>query len=418
MAGPISRAIGLRSGLLLASLVGAGLAGARPAAAESFREAVQAAWDHAPERVSIEGRRGEATARGRAARSFFPNAPYVTGTYVNDQAGSAQNYITYQAQVGTPIWLPGEGTATEAVARADLDRVEADADSAHLSLAVAVLDTALQAITATLSADVARQRLSAAQALADDLARGVRAGESARSDLEAARADAESAQASLADAEAQRLRARIALSVLTGLEDIPELSGRDIVGASASPAVPGQLAEGHPRVVAARRAVEAGLAALRLTRISDRDSPEVSVIGIHEKQGFSTPYNTRFGVELRIPFATDARNAPRLAAARSTLMAAEANLMQARRQTDIEIGQAEIDFAAIRASSAASARAGIQLRKRRIQIERAWHVGEMPLIEVVRARAADFDAELVRARSRALFGAAAMRLSLAEGRLP
>ncbi len=321
-------------------------------------------------------------------------------------------------RVGTPIWLPGEGTATEAVARADLDRVEADADSTHLSLAVAVLDTALRAITATLSADVARQRLLAAQALANDLVRGVHAGESTQSDLQAARVDAEAAQASLADAEAQRLRVRIALSVLTGLEDIPQITGRDIVGASASPAVPGHLADSHPRVVGARRAVEAGLAAWRLTHISDRDSPEVAVIGIHEKQGFSTPYNTRFGLELRIPFATEARNTPSLAAARSTLMAAEANLMQARRQTEIEVGEAEINFAAMRTSAAASARAESQLRKRRIQIERAWHVGEMPLIEVVRAWAADFDAELVRDRSRASFGAAAMRLSLAEGRLP
>lgn len=405
-------------GVFLGAFAAPAAAHAQPAPVGSFQEAVQAAWDHAPERQAIEGRRGEATARAGAARAFFPNAPFATGTYVNDQVGSGQRYITYQAQVGTPLWLPGEGTATEKVARADLNRVDADFSSAHLSLAVIVLDLALQATTATLSTDIAHHRLLAAQSLAASLAQGLRAGEATRSDLQAAQADAETAEASLADAQAQRLRAQTAFTVLTGMEAVPRIMGHATIGMSAPVVVAEQLVENHPRVVAAQRSVEAALAAQRLTRIAERDSPEVTVIGVHEKQGFATPYNTRFGVELRIPFATQARNAPRLALARSTLMNAESNLLLARRQTAIEVRQAEIDLAATHLSAAASARAAIQLQRRRVQIERAWRLGEMPLIEVVRARTADFDAQLVRDRTRVLSGAAEVRLSLAEGHLP
>ena len=58
------------------------------------------------------------------------------------------------------------------------------------------------------------------------------------------------------------------------------------------------------------------------------------------------------------------------------------------------------------------------LDRRRGQIERAWRMGEMSLIEVVRANALAFDAELARDRARTSRDTARQSLRIAEGMVP
>ena len=58
------------------------------------------------------------------------------------------------------------------------------------------------------------------------------------------------------------------------------------------------------------------------------------------------------------------------------------------------------------------------LDRRRGQIERAWRLGEMSLVEVVRAQALASDAELARATALVDVAAARARVLLAEGQVP
>lgn len=386
---------------------------ALPAAAQgiTLRDAVEAAWERLPDRRTFEGRRQAAAARFGAAGAFLPNAPYASAGYVNDQVGSAQRYITYSGEIGTPVWLPGQGTASQNVAQSDLASIAAGADAAHLALAAQVLDLSSQAALAANARDVARRRLATAQALAANLNRRFRLGENAQSDALAADADASAARLTLADAEAQLAAARAALAAVTGSDAMPSLVAAPAAGPVAS-------TETHPRLVAARRAVEAAQAALRLTRIENRDSPTVGVQGIHEKQGAGQPYDTRFGLIVRFPFATEAQNLPLLTAAQATVTSAEAQLTLAARQVTAERRQAEAILLGARQGSEAAIRGAAALGTRRGQIERAWRAGEMPLIEVVRANALAFDAELARDKARTTLAAAQQRVRIAQGQLP
>ena len=389
-------------------------AAARPpsgpqAAAPSFRDAVAAAWARLPQRQDLAAQGASAAARYAAGGAFLPNAPYAVGTYVNDKAlGSNYNYITSQAEVGTPIWLPGQGRATQATAQADGAAVEAAAEAAHLALAAQVLDLAAQAGVAANARDVAARRLATAQALAENLSRQFRVGEASQSDALAASADAASAAVTLSGAEAQLAAAQAALAAVVGSPAVPRL---DAPGAVSGPA------SAHPRIVAATRAVEAAQAAARLARIENRDSPEVGLQGINEKQP-GTKWDTRFGVTVRFPFATEARNAPRRAAAEQATTQATVQLTVAQREVQAGIQQAQAMLAGAERGSAASARAAAELERRRGQIERAWRVGEMPLIEVVRANALAYDAEYARDKARTDLAAARLRLRLATGTLP
>ncbi len=242
-----------------------------------------------------------------------------------------------------------------------------------------MVDAATQAALGGNSRDVARRRLQSSQALAADLSRRFRVGEAAQSDALTADADAASAAVTLADTQAQLTGALAALAVLTGQTAVPSLAGPD-------PKMPRleALGETHPRLIAARRATEVAQSSMRLTRIENRDSPEVGIQGINEKQGSNTPWNTRFGVVVRFPFATEGRNAPRLAAAQAQVTATEVQSVSAKRQAATELQQAVEILDGARQGSAA-ARAATSLVTRRGQIERAWRNGEMPLVEVVRA---------------------------------
>jgi cobalt-zinc-cadmium efflux system outer membrane protein len=398
---------------------------AQPPAAPSFHDTIAAAWARLPQRRAFAARQGVAAAQYGAGGAFFPNAPYATGSYINDKAlGSNYNYITTQAELGTPVWLPGEGTATQRAAQADAATVAAEADAAHLGLALEVLDLASQATLAANTRDVAARRLTAAQALATDLANRFHVGESSESNALAADAEAAGASVTLSLAEAQLASIRAALAAVTGVAVPPRLAAtpaalatRPLVLAAAGSS-PGMAAlAAHPRIAAAERAVAAAQARARLVWIENRDSPQIGFQGINEKQPGSR-WDTRFGVVFRLPFATQARNAPLRAAAEQVVTQAEVALALAQREVLAGIRQAEALLTGAARASTAAERAAGELDRRRGQIERAWHLGEMPLIEVIRANALAFDADLARDKARTELDAGRLRLLIARGLLP
>jgi len=260
---------------------------------------------------------------------------------------------------------------------------------------------------------VAARRLATAAALAADLAGRLRVGESPQSDALAASADAAASVVTLSGAEAQLGVARAALAAVVGADFLPRL---DMPGSTSQSKAADALAT-HPRVAAAERAVAVAQASAKLVQIENRDNPEIAFDGINEKQP-GTRWDTRFGVVVRFPFATEARNAPRRAAAELANTQAQVQLALARRDVLAGIRQAQALLAGAERANVAADRAAGELEKRRGQIERAWRMGEMPLIEVVRAQQASFDATLIATRAAVAADVASLRMSLAGGVVP
>jgi outer membrane protein TolC len=392
-------------------------AAADPATAPSFREAVALAWARFPQRQNFAAAQAEAAARDESGRAFFPNAPTASGSYVNDRiAGSNLDYITAEGELTTPIWLPGEGSATRQAAHADEDATAADADAAHLDLALRVLATTEQAVLASNAVDVARRRATTAQLLSASLAHRLRLGESSQSDALAVQAEAASARMTASTARSQLNAVQAELIALTGQPIIPRLAGAGGDGGPVDVSEAAVLAH-HPRVLAAERAMIAAQDKARLTRIENRDSPELGVQAIDEKQPGSR-WDTRVGVVFRLPFATEARNAPRRAAAEQAVTHAMVAREMARREVLTELRQAQSELGDVSEAALAAKEAANALMRRRGQIERAWRLGEMSLIEVVRADAMAFDADLANQKAETVLQAARLRLRLAAGELP
>ncbi len=386
-------------------------------AAESLHDAIAAAWARMPQQALFAARENTAAARYQAGGAAFPDAPFADGEYDDDRLGSNDEYRTTRIELGTPLWLPGEGTATQGAAAAEKTAVAGARDSAHLAVASRVLELAVQAQLALDSRTVAQRRLAADTALARYAAERFHVGEGSRSNSLAAEAEADSDAVSLSDAEARLGSAVVALAAITGSESVPALTMDRQVALAGRRGAMIKAIEQNPRIVAAQQAVAAAEAKARLVRLQNRADPDIGLQLTNDKQPGS-PWDTRAGMVLHVPFPSYARNAPRRAEAAEEVTRAEVQLALARRAVGAALRDAAIAEAAAERSNAAASRAADALALRRGEIRRAWLVGEMPLIELVRAQAAAFDAELARARTRTEAEAGRIQLMLAMGQIP
>ncbi len=250
-----------------------------PALAETFSEAIAAAWDRLPERNNIDAADNVANARVREGDALFPNAPHVDGEYDDDRLGSNDDHRTTGVELGTPVWLPGEGTATVGVGTAQGDAAAAERDAMHLAVARRVLSLALAASLAVDERAVARSRLVVDRLVATALRERYRVGENSQSDALAADAAEAASDAALIDADAAAGEAIVELTAATGSETVPVLEQ----GAPNVDLTDALLAL-HPNVVAATLEVREAEAEGRLVRIADRDDPELGLQVTNDKQ--------------------------------------------------------------------------------------------------------------------------------------
>ncbi|HYH38527.1 MAG TPA: TolC family protein [Azospirillum sp.] len=382
---------------------------ASAAGAQTLRDAVEGAWGLNPEIRSLEARRGQALAQRGAGESPVPAAPAVTLRHVTDTLGRNAGRREYEAELGVPLWLPGQGTATVRAADALLARTDAEIAARRLAVAGEVRTALWQAALAERRAEVARQRLKVARQLEADTRRTAGAGEAAEADLQLARAEALAVAADLRDEELALDEARRAFRTLTGV-DIPK--------AVPEPEIAEPPLDRHPALLAARLGVRAAQAQKRLVDLTTRDYPEVGLMARRERDGREERFGTIVGMSVRIPFSVEAVNAPKRAEAATEVVRSEAEQASAFRAIEADIRQARLAHqAATERLSIARDRAAA-LRARLSNLERARRAGEISLVEHVRAQAAAFEADLARATADVQAGAARARLNQSLGVLP
>lgn len=378
----------------------------RPAQADDMQQVLENAWARNAEITALTARRAEILARRRAAGRITPGPPALGVGYLNDYATGDDGYREYDVELGTPIWLPGEGTAIRRLADAELAQLDAELDVARLAVAGEVRDTYWRVRLAAAAVEAARRRLEAARALQGDLDRQVRVGQVARADLLLSVAEAADARSILSSEEASLTQARLAFHALTGAEP---------PAGFVEPDAPVQADENHPRQVALRKTVSVTDANARLLRIQDRDNPEIALLGVVERQLYNDPYDKRIGVRVVIPFATEGRNEPRRKANDVERTRALAALRATDYQLQAAVGRAEAELAATRERAALAEERHRALAERLQLVERNVRLGEGALVELIRARANLFEAEVARLQSEVAVMRAQSQLNQALG---
>ena len=158
-------------------------------AALRLRVAMEGAWSRSPELAGVPGRQAAAVARGRSADSITPGPPSLGGGFVADGVNNARGGREAELSIATPLWLPGEGTASRRVADADLSRLTAQQLAQRLAVAGEVRDALAAVALAQLELAGADARLRDAGTLETDVARRVRGREAAEAELLTARLD-------------------------------------------------------------------------------------------------------------------------------------------------------------------------------------------------------------------------------------
>lgn len=395
---------------ILVGIVMLGISAWQSAAAETLRDAVEGAWALNPQIKALEARRNEFIARSSAAGAFFPAPPAITLSHVTDQLIENKRQRSTELELSTPLWLPGEGTATQQVAEADLTRIDAQLSLARLTVAGAVRDAIYKFALAEREAELADRQVDNVRSLEADVARRVRAGEVAALERDQARSELFDAQAIARAQQAQVAVTRTALLSLTGLSAPPQ--------SFEEPLAPEQDTGRHPRLQAEARNIDAAEAAFRLVETATRDSPEIGVFVGSNRDTFGTQYDTTVGLRIRLPFSTEARNAPRRAAAVAEVTAAQAEYAAAERELRVELATAQQELAAAESQAPLVAGRLQAVRSALTRLQGSYDAGEIGLIEVLRARIALFDAEVAQVRNHLAIGQARATVNQALGVIP
>ncbi|MDI6652911.1 TolC family protein [Gluconobacter japonicus] len=385
----------------------------------SVHEAITEAWNNDPVRTELQTNQQSADARAKAAQSWFAGGPTLSADYYDDRiSGSNLGYITWQGGVSVPLWLPGQGTATEKVAHADARTALMRLDVERMAVAVRVVEAAGNAILARKRETAALSTLTALQRISDAVSRAVRAGEAASVDSQAVMAQLADARTELESSREEIVTSRTALQTLLGVEGIPDITQADrrwLVLTRANNLR--WVEDDDPRVRAAHQEVIAAQEQVHLARASFMPNPEVGVDAIDQAQ-YGSPWDTQVGFNVRVPLPNAVTTTPVTSAARDRLAMAGRQEIQARRAVQNEMAQvrarvetatATLDDARVSASA---------MLRRADAMEHSWRIGETPLIEALRARTDAYRSLLTLNRAEIAWHEAIIRIGIATGTMP
>lgn len=395
-------------GAFVCALLTSALYGA-PAASQSLHDFVEAAASRNPDLAGLAARRDAIAARRTAAEALTPGAPVFSGSYLTDQLVRNRQQRELQIGLSTPIWLPGEGSAARALADAEADRATTQVAATRLKLAGQVRDLLAGFALAQAELALAERRLRDARATESDVDRRARARDASEADLLLARAERIAADAELRDRQVALKQNRLEFQTLTGLPPVATALREPLAAAAEA---------NDPRLGEARDAMVVARANQALTGIQLRDSPEIGVIARRSRDALGSFYNHSIGVEMRIPFATDARNRPRQTAAQAELTEATAGYDAIARDIDAARQKARIghDNTLIQRDLA---RARSQaLARQSALVGRSYQAGQVSLEAVLRARAFAYEAEATSIRADIASASAVGKLNQAYGVMP
>lgn len=391
-------------------LILVGLFLAPPGYAASLRAALDQAWERSPEAQVLEARRAESDAQALAANSLLSGAPAVVLGHRSDQLGDNAGEREWEAEIELPVWLPGQRDARQREARVGRSGLEASVRALRLKLAGALREAIWELRQVEAQTRLDETRVETAEKLAEDVAKRVRAGELARTDLNLAQSEWRSAQAALLQSRTRLLEAQQDYATLTGEttppEDSVENAQRDHT-----------LADDHPLMEEARRAIEVAQAHAEVARHSRRDAPEV-VLSTRRERIKPDPYSSTVGLAVRLPLATDARNLPLTTAAQTALTGAQSEYRRLRLTLEYRSQQAGQALHAADQLLELAAQQRTAARENLGLIQKAFDLGETDLFALLRARAAAFEAEQAYSQQEIAQALARARVNQAQGVLP
>jgi len=377
----------------------------------TLQDVLTAAYARSPQRQVLDARGREVQALTRHADSLIAGNPAVSLRYQSDRLASDRGLREYEAGIDLPLWRPGERDANLGVARRAYQALSGSQAALRLSIAGQVREAVWRVALRHNNAVLAEQEWTTAQALEGDVAKRVRLGELAKTDLLLARDETLRKQSAYLQAVAEWRHSQDQYRALTGLERLPRQRGEtrstrtDIVSA-------------HPLLAEAEARVAEAEARLAAAREASGGSPELTIGGRRERGFVAENYISSVGVSLRVPFGTEAHTGPRITAAARSYAEALAQRDRVRRRLRVGLHEAEHMLRAteqeLTIAEQQNALAQENLRLARV----AFSVGETDLVGLLRVQTLAFAAQRSEQELRIMRQRAIARYNQAVGVLP
>lgn len=385
----------------------------------TLHDAVEAAWANDPAQTDLAIQESGAKKRERAAKSWFAGGPSIDAQYYDDRpSGRNYSYRTTQVALSVPLWLPGQGTATENVARADAQFAAAQREVAHMAIAISVTDIVGSLQLAQSRRMAAQMTLTALRRIANAVRKSVRSGESTSVDLQAIDGQIAVIESDINASTEDEGASQASLDILTGHRTRATLADIDTRWPLYQRVRAMPWSEDRdPRLRATRKKVQLATQKNHLAAHSFMPNPEIGAGVINQGQ-YGSPWDTQIGVSLRMPIPTDVTSVPVRTRAQGELASAEREAADTRRSIMAEVARVQARLRNTSASVMTTAQATHDMLARADAVEKSWRAGETPLIEALRARMDAYEARLRFETAETGYRIAIVRTVIAWGYLP
>ena len=384
-------------------------------AIDSLKEAVHAAWSQQPTVKAALARRADFAARTSATTSMLKGAPALSLENWSDRLTSRAGLVKYAGEFSLPLWLPKERGATKATVATEAAQFEALLLASHLQTSGLTLDAYWAWHLAEVDATLAQNRANELQLLSTDTDRRLRAGFLSRFDAQLVLGQLQVAKVVVLQSKNIASNFKKELERIVGAEVAASLS--DSRGVPSEAVIKAALSS-HPMLGLAKAAVELAESNLALVQITNRDTPELGVGIFRERGALGSSLESIVTLRLRVPFASDNKNASRLSAARAEAEEARATLGLEQLKYSAAIAAAQVDLiTAEQVVLLAVERRALSADNFQL-VQKSFSLGEADLPSRLRAQNEFLDAEHALLRAKIEIAKSVSRLNHAVGLLP
>ena len=364
---------------------------------QTLAQAYAAAWQRQPVAQAVAERENALRSRRLAADALTPEPPSIELKGRTDRFNQQRGATEQEIGLVLPLWLPGERSASQALAEAEMGALGGRMAALRLQLAGEVRDAWWGWQLAGNEQTLAAERVAAARRLQNDVARRVAAGDLSRADQHQAAGALAAAEALQAEASVVLEAARFRLQSLTG--QLPSTAGpvpEPLVGE-----LPGvELSDEHPLLRELQAKGDVSRRSLELTRARSRNNPEIALGTRRERAMTGDSMEQTWALALRIPFSSGARNDARLAEANADLIESRLQFDRQGERLGNERAAAQAQLLAARQLLAAAELRAQLAAENRGFFDKSFRLGETDLPTRLRIELEAFEAERQASRAR------------------
>ena len=352
----------------------------------SLKDVLEQTVIHHPKQYELDALKNKAKAQYLHANGIFPTAPAATLRHQNDSVGSNRGEREWETEFEMPVWLSGQRAARLSLAKDVESSVGASRQSLMLQLAGALREAVWDIRMSQENESVYESRLKVAQKLEQDVAARYRAGELAKTDLMLAQNETLQSESAYVRAQAEVKHAKHRYISLTGMHEIP-------VNLDETNYKLDGLSDKHPLLQEANSRIEIAKDEREVVGVERREPPQFILSARSQRGPNDNFYNDGIGFKVRIPFASESRNAPLLASAESNVAGAMTEVGKLKLAMETALHEAEHNLLVTKKEFELTTKQN-QITQENVQLARkAFKLGETDLVSLLRTESLAFEVE-------------------------